>query len=156
MRADDVLGWVTTERSRWRGTRYHGIANDGTDDGTRVTPSPGADRQRDAVHLIVLYHDIEVTVKIKEGYRHPLAEPTTMFSGRVSLHGQTAFVSSYPHEIREDRSRIWVVDAWFERASFMPTWSNGEGTRVTAAHSIAGEMQKMLDDEVTRLGLTLD
>ena len=63
-------------------------------------------------------------------------------SAVVNYAGNTYCVSRYPFEDN------WIVDARFGANGF-PHWSNGAGTRVTAAYALKGELADTVTSAVT-------
>lgn len=148
--ADDVLVgtvekivhtglWATAYGVRAGGTEWKGTAPDGT-------VFDGHDKRKDAAKMLARHAEpLTVTnVKIDDwmGERFVYAA--------VSWQGNTAIVSQYPSE------DFWVVDAFFNAGSMMPAWSNGSGSRSTAAHVLKGEQADAVNAAVKAAGVTIE
>lgn len=74
-------------------------------------------------------------------------DPRPYVSGWVSMQGHSFGVSRYADEAH------WVVDCYFPAGSIMPSWSNGDGSRVTSAHVLKGDAAEAATDAAIAAGV---
>lgn len=117
-------------------------------------------RRGDAVRRLIedteplAVRDVELTSKAQIGFDPGFIpglsfEPRPLLVGMVTYRGGWAAVSRYLTETQ------WVMDSFCPPGISMPSWSNGQGSRVTIPHFVSDEVAVLLDTEVERLGLVV-
>lgn len=110
-------------------------------DGNELTAREYETRKR-AVAVVVEAAQPTTVGKIHQG--------TDMMTGRAYLACSLMHKGSYFGLSRYPGESGWVVDYLHPLGQIMPTWSNGEGTRVTAAYVIKdAELVKLIDEAVS-------
>jgi hypothetical protein len=131
--------WATAYGIRAGGTEWKGTATDGT-------VFDGFDTRK-AVANMLARHAQPLTV---DNVKVDNWMGERFIYASVSWQGITAIVSQYPTE------DFWVVDAFFNAGSMMPAWSNGSGSRSTAAHVLKADQAAAVDAAVEASGITID
>lgn len=106
------------------------------------------EKRRDAVRTLEEYAKAPVAeFSIEPSARHifgggPIGE--TFVNGSIHWRGYTFSVSRYENE------SYWVVDFLMNPGAFFPAFSNGAGTRVTACHTLKGEVEEFVNAEFAK------
>lgn len=105
-------------------------------------------KRRDAVRILEEYAKAPTAeFSIEPSARHflgggPAGE--TFVNGSIHWRGYTFGVSRYENE------SYWVVDFLMNPGSFFPAFSNGAGTRVTACHTLKGDVEEFVNAEFAK------
>jgi hypothetical protein len=129
--------WSTAYGIRSGGTEWVGTAPDGT--------TFSADTRKDAAAKLSRYAEPLSVTSVKVDHYMGNA----LVSASVSWQGNTACVSQYPEET------FWVVDAFWACGAYMPTWSNGTGSRCTRVHVLKPEHAQAVDTAVAAARLSI-
>jgi hypothetical protein len=113
-------------------------------DGTQLNEY-GYDTRKRAVDRIVK-HAQPLTVERVE-VEHPWGYDQPCITAGVRFQGHYFGVSRYPSE------NAWVVDFYCTPDSICPVWSNGTGTRVTAARVLKDDMAAAVTAAAEAAGL---
>jgi hypothetical protein len=111
--------------------RWYATAADGTD----LTPDYGQDTRTKAVRLIEQYTrppSVD-SIRREQAWGMGVGPASEFIAAGLTYQGHSMGVSRYPHE------PYWIVDSYMPRGAFMPSFSNGSGTRVTRATILKGE-----------------
>lgn len=131
--------WATAYGVRAGGTEWKGTAPDGT-------VFDGGDKRKDVANLLARHAEPLTVTKVEIGDY----AGRKFIGANVSWQGNSAFVSQYPHE------DFWVVDCFFRTGAVMPTWSNGSGSRFTAAHVLKADQAAAVDAAVKAAGVVIE